>query len=198
MPDADAEHGAHTPPPPAPASADGTRGVPAELTRVLAALAGGSVAEAPGDRYVLFGLGQVTLALPLDSVQSVERPGHFTAVPFAAAWLRGVTAVRGTVVSVVDLGRFAGVERAGDSPGARLLVSHAAGVTAGLLVDRVTRIVSLPAGDSPVVAPNAPLAAWCRGAHLVDGEIVPVLDAARLFTSAAFNSYQSLPGPPGS
>src|SRR5919108_4059970 len=134
MPVSDAVHGAHNPPPPAPASASGTRDVPEvpeQVARVLAALAGGSVAGAPGDRYVLFGLGQLTLALPLDAVRSVERPGHFTAVPFAAAWLRGVTAVRGTVVSVVDLGHFAGVERAGDSPRARLLVSHAAGVTAG-------------------------------------------------------------------
>src|SRR5438093_7222546 len=86
--------------------------------------------------HLLFQLGAFTLALPLAAVRSVERPGRFTAIPFAAPWLRGVTAVGGTVVSVVDLGRFAGGAPAGTSPGARLLVTRGCPITAGLLCAR--------------------------------------------------------------
>lgn len=71
--------------------------------------------------YVLFGLGERVLALPLSAVEAVERPGRFTEIPFGAPWLRGVTAIRGAVVSVVDLGRFAGGTPAGLTPSARLL-----------------------------------------------------------------------------
>src|SRR5919204_6981825 len=95
--------------------------------------------------HLLIGVGQYTFALPLSAVQAVERPGRVTPVPFAEPWLRGATAVRGTVVSVVDLGRFAGIDRVGQALGARLLVTHTAGVTAALLVDRVARIAPLPA-----------------------------------------------------
>ena len=141
--------------------------------------------------HLLFGLGQYTFALPLSAVQAVERPGRVTAVPFAAPWLRGATAVRGAVVSVVDLGRFAGIERAGQALGARLLVTHTAGVTAALLVDRVARIAPLPAHPAPAPTPGGPLAQWWRGARVVDGVVVPILDPAALMTAPRSHGYQA-------
>ena len=92
------------------------------------------------------------LALPLSSVEAVERPGRFTAVPFAAPWLRGVTAVRGAVVSVVDLGRFTGGAPAGLTPSARLLVTKTGSVKTALLVDRVGAIAAAP--DMEILNPD--------------------------------------------
>jgi chemotaxis signal transduction protein len=145
--------------------------------------------------HLLFRLGAYTLALPLAAVRSVERPGRFTAIPFAAPWLRGVTAVAGAVVSAVDLGQFAGVAPAGTSPGARLLVVHRGNVTAGLLVDRVSGLAAIPEKLSPPPVNTGPLAPYWGGAHTVDNEVVLVLDADRLFQSAAFHTYQVTPAP---
>ena len=149
-----------------------------------------SGAESPEQTHLLFRLGDFTLALPLAGVRAVVRPSRFTAVPFAAPWLRGVTAVSGEVVSVVDLGTFAGGEPAGFSPGARLLVTHWAGLSAGLLVDRVTGLAPRPATLSPVPVASGPLAAHGRGAHTVDGEAVFVVDPQRLFHDPALHAYQ--------
>lgn len=150
--------------------------------------------EAPtpqdGQPHLLFQLGGIRFALPLAAVQAVERPGRFTVVPFAAPWLRGVTAVNGAVVSVVDLGRFAGGTPAGTTPGARLVVSRWAGVTAGLLVDQVTGIAPVPAAVSPAPPVRGPLADYWRGAHTVEGEVAVVLDPQRLLHAAAFHAYQ--------
>ena len=146
--------------------------------------------EPSGAPHLLFGLGQFTLALPLEAVKAVERPGRFTAVPFAAPWLRGVTAVRGTVVSVVDLGAFAGGAPAGYAPGARLLITHAGGVTAALLVDRVGQLVPLPPALAAAPKGGGPLEMWWRGVHAVDGEVVAVVDPVRLFAAPAFHGYQ--------
>ena len=140
--------------------------------------------------FLLFGLGKYTLALPLSAVTSIERPGRFTAVPFAAPWLLGVTAVRGAVVSVVDLSRYAGLERAGRVPGARLLVASVGGVTAALLVDRLGKLAALPAQPGPAPSKGGPLSDCWSGAHTVDGEIVPLIDPVRLFGAPAFQSYQ--------
>ena len=145
----------------------------------------------PGQSHLLFQLGVFTLALPLSAVLSVERPGRFTAVPFAVPWLRGVAAVGGAIVSVVDLGTFAGGRPAGTSPGARLLVTHWGSVTAGLLVDRVTGLTSLPPTLSPVPVSSGPLAAYWRGAHTLDGEVVFVLDPQQLVQAPAFHTYQT-------
>jgi purine-binding chemotaxis protein CheW len=107
--------------------------------------------------YVTFGLGERTLALPLSAVEAVERPGRFTAVPFAAPWLRGVTAVRGAVMSVVDLGRFTGGAPAGLTPSARLLVTKSGGTKTALLVDRVGAIAAAP--DVEILDPDTLLSA---------------------------------------
>ncbi len=144
----------------------------------------------PQHPHLLFQLGSFRFALPLAAVQGVERPGRFTAVPFAAPWLRGVMGVRGAVVSVVDLGRFAGSTAAGTSPGARLVVAHWAGVTAGLLVDQVTGIAELPATVSPAPPVRGPLADYWRGAHTVERQVAIVLDPQRLLHAAAFHTYQ--------
>jgi purine-binding chemotaxis protein CheW len=90
--------------------------------------------------YVTFGVGDQTLALPLNAIEAVERPGRFTALPFGAPWLRGVTALRGAVLSVVDFGRLTGGEPAGLTPSARLLVTRAGSTRVALLVDRVGSI----------------------------------------------------------
>lgn len=118
--------------------------------------------------YVLFGIGERTLALPLAAVASVERPGRFTAVPFAAPWLRGVTSIRGNIVSVVDMGRFLGGAPAGLTPSARLLVTRGAGKTAALLVDRVGEIVPAldrGAGDVAEIDPSALMGSPSFGAY---------------------------------
>ena len=114
--------------------------------------------------YITFGLGERTLALPMRAVEAVERPGRFTAVPFAAPWLRGVTSVRGAVISVVDLGRLMGGVPAGLTPSARLLVTKTGAARTALLVDRVGAIATAP-----------------------DAEI---LDPDRLLSSDAFADYQ--------
>jgi chemotaxis signal transduction protein len=145
----------------------------------------------PAETQILVRLGSYSLAVPLRAIQAVERPRRFTAVPFAAPWLAGVTAVDGNVVSVVDLGAFAGMGRAGRSPGARLLVTRAAGVTAALLVDGVTKLAATPAAREAVPARDGPLARWWCGAHAVDGEIVPALDVDALFAAAEFHAYQA-------
>jgi len=149
--------------------------------------------QSSGQPHLLFQIGAFTLALPLTAIQSVERPGRFTTVPFASPWLRGVTAVGGAVMSVVDLGRFAGGAPAGTTPGARLLVCHSGNVSAGLLVDSVGGLASVPEELASAPAAGGPLAGYWRGAHQVDGEIVFVLDHQRLLHSTAFQAYQAAP-----
>ena len=106
--------------------------------------------------YVQFSVGERRLALPLSAVEAVERPGRFTALPFAAPWLRGVTAIRGAVVSVVDLGRLAGGKPSGLTPSARLILTRAGTARAALLVDGVGAIADAP--NAEILDPETLLA----------------------------------------
>jgi purine-binding chemotaxis protein CheW len=140
--------------------------------------------------YILFGLGDRTLALPLSAVEAVERPGRFTEVPFAAPWLRGVTAVRGAVLSVVDLGRFAGGAPSGLTPSARLLVTRSGAVRTALLVDRVGAICDTLAEPQSTSELTGPLMTTWRGVLPHEGGLIPVIDQDKLMCSTEFNHYQ--------
>ena len=111
--------------------------------------------------YVLFGVGERQCALPLSAVEAVERPGRFTAMPFGAPWLRGLTAIRGAVLPVVDLGRFNGAAPAGLTPSARLLVTRGSGQRVALLVDRVGSIGS-PTADAELLDPETLIAQFAH------------------------------------
>ena len=64
-------------------------------------------------------LGGAALAIPAELVAAVVRPGPVTPVGGAEPWLVGMTAVRGRVLPVADLGRLTGVPPAEtpDEPG---------------------------------------------------------------------------------
>ena len=152
--------------------------------------ASGASPKPKSGALILFGLGPQTLAMPMASVESVERPGRFTAIPFAVSWLRGVTSVRGAIVSVVDMGSFSGGDPAGLTPSARLLVTRGGGKTAALLVDRVGRIVEHPGSIQESPTHGTPLAAWCGTSVEVDGRTVPVMDPGQLMGSTQFSAFQ--------
>lgn len=140
--------------------------------------------------HLLFTLGDATLALPLNYVRAIERPGRFTAVPFGAPWLRGMTAVRGSVVSVVDLGTFADEAPAGLSPGARLIVVQTSNIISALLVDRALNITSLSTAPGMLPASAGPLSPWWAGVHRVDGKTVYALDLPAMTDSPQFRQCQ--------
>lgn len=140
--------------------------------------------------HLIFGLGDTMLAVPLNYVRAIERPGRFTAVPFSAPWLRGVTAVRGSVISVVDLGTFVGEGPAGLTPGARLVVVQTSDIASALLVDRTLKITNLPSAPGPQSGSNDPLSPWWAGVHRVGGETVYALDLPAVIDSPQFRQCQ--------
>ncbi|VTT97768.1 -like protein : CheW protein OS=Isosphaera pallida (strain ATCC 43644 / DSM 9630 / IS1B) GN=Isop_3688 PE=4 SV=1: NPCBM_assoc: CheW [Gemmataceae bacterium] len=112
--------------------------------------------------HVVFAVADTEYAFPLHAVREIGRPPAATPLPGAPGWLVGVANIRGGIVSMVDLRAFLD-EPPGPAAGTdrRFLVVTAPGgdLTAGLLVDRVRGIQSIP--PEQVRAPAAPIAARC-------------------------------------
>ncbi len=98
----------------------------------------GLVAEA--DRYLGFLVGAEHLALPIASVREVARVAPITEVPRAPRVVRGVVALHGRVITVVDLRRQLSLPDPLPSAAARLLLVASGDEDVALLVDAVTRI----------------------------------------------------------
>ena len=152
-------------------------------------------ADAPraAGRFVLFGIAATHYAVPEAYVTELERVPRITAVPRLPAWLRGVTNLRGDIVSVVDLRMYLGLGSA-LPPTARLLVVRLLDepFATGLIVDSVERIVTLPAENiTPPASPlEGPLTPYLTGVCTVGDRLVAVLDIDRLLRAPDIRQFE--------
>jgi purine-binding chemotaxis protein CheW len=150
--------------------------------------------EGPQEQHIAFTLAGTEYTVPLGSVIEVVRPQRTTPLPNVPEWMTGLTNLRGDVISVVDLRTFLGMEPAALGNAGRMLVARSStgDTTTGLLVDRVRRIIKLPARQ--IVAPAAPLedqvAPYLRGVAERAGRLLVVLDLDRLLLSHEMRQFE--------
>lgn len=131
--------------------------------------------------WLIVRAGGRDLAIDAARVERIVLAPPVTRVPGAALALRGLTAVHGRALPVLDLGeRLGAAPLAPDARTPIVVVEGSAGaerVEVALLVEEAGRLAPAPA-----LLPKPPLlegftdAALCAGFGDVDGTIVPVLD----------------------
>jgi purine-binding chemotaxis protein CheW len=144
------------------------------------------------DRYVVFIVAGTAYAVRETSVTEVERIPAITPVPRVPAWLRGVTSLRGEVLSIVDLRIYLGLDATSLHAGRVLVVRLGDDdLSLGLLVDRVDHIASVTAdGVRPPESPlEGPLAPYLAGVARLGGQTAAVLDLDALLTSADLRQF---------
>lgn len=144
-------------------------------------------------KHVIFLLDGMHYAIPLANVLEILRLPRVTALPDVPEWLRGVTNLRGEVVSVVDLRVLLGLTRGDDSVSPRLVVvrSLSEEITTGWVVDRVVGIRGLvPEEIKPCATPAAGrITSFLQGLVNQDGRLVAVLDVDRILTSPELRQF---------
>lgn len=182
----------------APVSERQLRDAIAEADRARASGESAAIATLPAvaseaGRYVLFSVASTHYAVPEAYVTELERVPRLTLVPRVPAWLRGVTNLRGDIVSVVDLRIYLGLSGV-MPPAARLLVVRLLDepFATGLIVDAVDRIVTIDAAAiTPPAAPlDGPLTPFLVGVCSVGERLVVVLDMARLLRSPDLRQFE--------
>lgn len=121
-------------------------------------------------------VGGELYALPVAHVCEIARAEPVAPVPGSGAALAGVRNLRGQVLPVFDLATLMGVQ--GGDRGRHVVIEHG-GVRAGIAVDRVSDVATLPeareAADSELLS----------GAVLGDGRLIGILDVDRLVAALA-------------
>jgi purine-binding chemotaxis protein CheW len=146
-----------------------------------------------GARYVLLSIASAHYAVLETFVTELERVPKTTPVPGVPAWVRGVTNLRGDILSVIDMRTFLGLDPA-PLHSARMLVVRLLDedFSAGLLVDAVDRIVAVSPDDirSPESRLDGPLAEYLTGVSVIGDRVVAVLDLDRLLRSSNFRQFE--------
>lgn len=150
--------------------------------------------ENSATKHVLFVLGDTTYAVPMQNVLELQRLPRITPLPSVSEWLRGVTNLRGEVLSVVDLRSLLGLPAAESHVSQRLIVvrSTLEDIATGWIVDRVIGVRRLAAED---VQPSSTLttgAAMRFVSGVVDCEdhLVAVLDVNRVLSSPEMRQFE--------
>jgi purine-binding chemotaxis protein CheW len=125
-------------------------------------------------------LGGTRYALAMDAVAEVGRPARVTRVPGVPAWVAGVANWRGRVLAVVDVRSLLRAATGALSQSGRVVVLSSAGVTVGLLAERVDGVASIDlARVEPALPTLAPSAAGLVTGQLTDDTgPIALLDAA--------------------
>lgn len=137
---------------------------------------------AHGGTVVTVRLGEAEFAIPVGQVREVLRPPPLARIPLAPPAVRGLVAVRGELIPVLDLGVRLGAAAA-HLPG-RLVVAAVRETDApvALLVDAVGGMVEIeaPAVSAPPPEVEASLPAGCAEGVFAPspGRLVTLLDLA--------------------
>ena len=97
------------------------------------------------EQFIIFRLGNQDYGIPIAAVSEIARPPeHITRLPKSPAFIDGVMNLRGSVVPIVDLRRRFDLNGSEQLGSRRILMLAIGGVTAGFLVDNVSRIMKVP------------------------------------------------------
>jgi purine-binding chemotaxis protein CheW len=122
-------------------------------------------------------------ALPVERVREIVRMRPITPMPRVPQAVRGVIALRGEVIQVLDLRRRLGLPPAEPTRKSRIVVLHAEdGRIAGLLVDAVTEVLRLP--ESAIRPASGGESEAVEALAGRDGRFVSLLDLERVMDVA--------------
>lgn len=132
--------------------------------------------------YVTVTIGDQLFGLPIGQVQDVFVPGHLTPVPLAPEEIAGVLNLRGRIVTAVDMRCRLGLPGRDKLQNSMAVGIDLNGESYGLVIDTVGEVLKLHENTREMVPINldARLAQVAAAVHRLDGELLVVLDVARL------------------
>jgi len=98
-------------------------------------------------QYATFYVGHMLLGVDIGVVQEINRHAGFTRVPHAPEYVRGVINLRGEVATIIDLRTILGLPKPESRSDSRNLIVHYRGESIGLVVDRISDILTISDDD---------------------------------------------------
>ena len=126
-----------------------------------------------------FRIGKVNLIAPLEQVTEILTNVQLTEIPGVRSWVKGVANVRGNLLPIIDLAGLIMGDTAVLSSRSRIIVSHHAGMSVGLVVDEVLGLKSFFIEDflaEQTVVGDEQIAKFLNGSYQQHGQHWPVID----------------------
>ena len=137
-------------------------------------------------QFLSFQLGAEEYGIDILRVQEIRAYETATRIPNTPAFIKGVINLRGIIVPVVDLRMKFGLASAEYNEVTVVVVLNVADRTIGIVVDKVSDVLSLAPGDiRPAPEFTAKVEnAFVRGLATIDERMLIIADIERLMTGA--------------
>ncbi|MDX2115029.1 MAG: chemotaxis protein CheW [Planctomycetota bacterium] len=134
-------------------------------------------------QLVTFVVGSEEFAIPILSVQEINRMMQITRVPQSPPFVEGVINLRGKIIPVVDLRKRFGISAAESSTDNRIIVVEVKGRVIGFTVDRVNEVLRI---NADIVEPPPPMVCgidseYVQGVGKLEDRLLILLELGRLF-----------------
>jgi len=141
-------------------------------------------------QYTTFYVGDLLLGIDIRQVQEINRQLDVTDVPQAPNSVRGVINLRGEVTTVIDLRTILGLEQSEVTRSSRNLIVNSQGESVGLLVDRISDILSLSTDQINPAPSNIRgiQGKYFSGVHTLESEILVLLNVEEALSERAHDS----------
>jgi purine-binding chemotaxis protein CheW len=104
-------------------------------------------ASGPAVQFITCRLGPAEYGVDIMAVREIKGWTETTAIPHAPPWIRGVINLRGVIVPILDLRVRFGMSPTEPTPTHVVVIVQSGERTAGVLVDAVSDIITIGAGD---------------------------------------------------
>jgi purine-binding chemotaxis protein CheW len=161
---------------------------PPQTTDDLTPSTGRSASEGELLQLVSFEVGDEEYAVPILSVQEINRMMQITRVPQSPPFVEGVINLRGKIIPVIDLRKRFGLNRLENSDDVRIIVVEVANRVIGFTVDRVNEVLRI---DSNIVEPPPSMVCgidtdYVQGVGKLEDRLLILLNLEKLFSDAEF------------
>lgn len=137
-------------------------------------------------QLVSFEVGDEEYAVPILSVQEINRMMQITRVPQSPEFVEGVINLRGKIIPVVDLRKRFGLTELENSDDVRIIVVEVVNRVIGFTVDRVNEVLRI---NSSIVEPPPSMVCgidtdYVQGVGKLDDRLLILLHLEKLFSAA--------------
>ncbi len=142
-----------------------------------------------------FSLDEVLYGVNVSQVREVKNFESVTRVPYAPAYVRGVTNLRGEVIPVIDLRRRFGIED-GKNENSNIMIIVQDKHPVGIMVDSVMEVLTLPKSDIEAYSDSLIVdkSEAVLGVAKHDEDLIILLDLLRVASKDGLNMGDDIKG----
>ena len=142
-------------------------------------------------RFIVFLIGEQQFGLPLENAIEIARYPRVTKLPCTPNWLRGVTNLRGQIISITGLREL--LEESSERPkvGEKVIFTHSEqpGMTSGIVVDRVIGLRNYSGQTESIADASDCINSIALGQATIENKHTILIDPEKLFEVAQLPAF---------